>query len=826
MNAYTAHECAYGPDRNARKPGAEQPASPRGLVLRENGGSGEGGKQEPAPAGASRGGRPGPLARLGRDTRAAIGIPGVLVAAMLVGATALPVANITLNADSKRMEDAATAAGLAATGKMRAEGVGVSAEVLRREAERYARLNLLDLPPADRRKALESLQIRMTRDLVNQIVRVDLEATLPGRKIVQALMVAPGAGKVALSEKTTGKSQVQCVSDKVELVLALDMTDSMGGPLAQAGMPWHESPPRYDVMLDVVAEMVGSIQRLCSDLELKVGIVPWASSVKVPDGQANRWKSNGWIDARRFALRGADQSVEAQQWGGCLEDRLMNTSSLPESSLGLSLDTAEDRYFPPYIYPDTERHTKRTEWGQAMQRFIRAQAARGLTGLPDDDPATLLQVLRGDNDWSRGGGPNKGCTPIGMIPPRTLTSTDTWFTEALALRDVPKSSLPGEGTMAHLGVTWGRRMLHPAWGAIWDPDGSPDDAKGGSHLEKDKSVKQVLVLLSDGGNGIKRIDPWTTTPGRARVVLGLNAIQQMQFGLPGSLAGGEEFASKDLETAAVTGYSALGRNGPGALADGHRGDTDHVTGTDAGIQTDVPDVTRKGRDFLDKLLKASCSEARKEEIDVYTVSLSAGMELEPQQLAPGHGAAGMCGHQGRPGRGGLRLPGEERGPDQGRVPGHRPARRAHPAGRVSGGRRMDRVGRSTGTQAGGRCRRATGCRPLGHRRPWERRAGGPLAVGQASVHDFRVVWRLGAGLALLPIRSMKHGADLSPQEPGPAPVKTGERADGPRRDRESEARVSNRERSCSHYLTGTWDGKGNSPVPSGKINPPHSEAER
>ena len=148
----------------------------------------------------------------------------------------------------------------------------------------------------------------------------------------------------------------------------------------------------------------------------------------------------------------------------------MNTSSLPESSLGLSLDTAEDRYFPPLHLSRHRAAYQAHGVGQAMQRFIRAQAARGLTGLPDDDPATLLQVLRGDNDWSRGGGPNKGCTPIGMIPPRTLTSTDTWFTEALArMRDVPKSSLPGEGTMAHLGATWGRRMLHPAWGAIWTP---------------------------------------------------------------------------------------------------------------------------------------------------------------------------------------------------------------------------------------------------------------------------------------------------------------------------------------------------------------------
>ena len=607
MNAYTVHERTLR--SRLERPEAEGGASSLPLLAGlSSAKAGQGGKL---------GGWLGPLARLGRDTRAAIGISGALVAAMLVGATALPVANVTLKADSRRMEDAATAAGLAATGKMRAEGAGVSEEALRREAERYARLNLLDLPPADRRKALESLQIRMTSDPVNQVVQVDLEATLPGRKIVQALMVAPGAGKVALSEKTTGTSQVQCVSDKVELVLALDTTGSMGRPMPQAGVPRAEWPTQYDVMLDVAAEMVGSIQRLCSDLELKVGIVPWATSVKVPDGQEDRWKSNGWIDARRFALRGADQSVEAQQWGGCLEDRLMNTSSLPESSLGLSLDTAEDRYFPPYIYPDTERHTKRTEWGQAMQRFIRAQAARGLTGLPDDDPATLVQVLRGDNDWSRGGGPNKGCTPIGMIPPRTLTSTDTWFTEALArLRDASRTSV---GTMAHLGATWGRRMLHPAWDAIWDPDGSPDDAKGGSHLKKDKSVKQVLVLLSDGANGVPVRDYWKTTPGRTQVVL-WKSNGRMHFGPPpGSLTAADTLASKELETAVVNSYTALGRNGPGALADGHRGDMDQITASGAGRQ---PDFERKTRDFLDKLLKASCSEARKEEIDVYTVSLS------------------------------------------------------------------------------------------------------------------------------------------------------------------------------------------------------------
>ena len=570
--------------------------------------------------------RPGPLARLGRDTSAAIGVPGVLVAAMLVGATALPVANVTLKADSQRMEDAATAAGMAATQKLRelqASGESVTEQeqerLLKEEAKLYARLSLLDLPPAARQKALDSLTVSMTIDSDTQTVQVDLSATLPGRSATQALAALSGAGGTVLPEQSAGRSQIQCVSDKVELVLAIDMTNSMGNVLRQDGVSRTEWPRRRPLALDVAGEMIENIQRLCSNLDLKVGIVPWASSVKVPDGQEKRWQDNDWIDRSHFALRGADQSVEAQQWGGCLEDRLMDTSTQRETSMGLTLDTAEDRHFPPYVYPDTERHTKRAEWGRTMQRFIRAQDARGVTGLPDDDPDSLVQVLGGDNDWSRGGDPNKGCTRVGMIPPRPLMPEDTWLTEALAT--LRTTELTDEGTLAHLGVTWGRRMLHPAWEAIWDPNGAADDAKGGSEKKVDESVTQVLVLLSDGENAMKQLDPWDTVPGRTRVSL-WECEDGKRLGHMDPCGYGAKVADLNLETAVVTGYSALGRNGPGALADGHRTDTSNITTTEAGLHPRVLGLVRKSRDFIDGLLTASCSEARKEGIEVYTVSLA------------------------------------------------------------------------------------------------------------------------------------------------------------------------------------------------------------
>ena len=211
-----------------------------------------------------------------------------------------------------------------------------------------------------------------------------------------------------------------------------------------------------------------------------------------------------------------------------------------------------------------------------------------------------------------------------MIPPRTLESTDTWFDGALTR--IREAELTDEGTMAHLGVTWARRMLHPAWDAIWDPAADPDDATGGSELTKDESVMQVLVLLSDGANGMRGTDPWYETPGRASVHLGVDITggrEIKRLSLQRDFTSGVTLASTNLDTTVVTGYSALGRNGPGALADGHRGDTDHITSTEAGLLAhQIPNLRRKSRDFLDELLRTSCAEARKEGIEVYTVSLS------------------------------------------------------------------------------------------------------------------------------------------------------------------------------------------------------------
>ena len=116
--------------------------------------------------------------------------------------------------------------------------------------------------------------------------------------------------------------------------------------------------------------------------------------------------------------------------------------------------------------------------------------------LPDaakDALVTSLEALR-DNDWGRQGrrgtgGPNFHCTSTAMLP-----LTTTLATVETALDGIKANDVWGGGTMAHLGVTWGRRMLAHSWRAVW---GSSDSVHPVNPA--DGEVTKVLILLTDGG---------------------------------------------------------------------------------------------------------------------------------------------------------------------------------------------------------------------------------------------------------------------------------------------------------------------------------------
>ena len=172
--------------------------------------------------------------------------------------------------------------------------------------------------------------------------------------------------------------------------------------------------------------------------------------------------------------------------------------------------------------------------------------------------------------------------------------------------------------MAHLGVTWGRRMLAPPWREVWGEGLHPVDPADRTPGE----VTKALVLLSDGENGAG--DRADTLPGRLYVSVEGDRLRTWRTSAdcnraPDCLRLGGRDASSTPPYA--SGYSALGRFGDGdAMYGGRMGwARDRRTRADAVAG-------------LDELMLDSCSLAREEGLSVYTVSMNLDQEFNDKLI--------------------------------------------------------------------------------------------------------------------------------------------------------------------------------------------------
>ena len=538
------------------------------------------------------------------DRRGAIGLAGGLMTVALVAAASTPVIQLTLDSDSDRMSRAAGAAGVAATQRLRSlpESESNTDQALREEAQRYAHLNLMDLSPADREKALRELQIALSKNAARKTVTVDLSTKLPGSRAAQAMLaLAPtggtGSGAV-IPTKTTGKAAVECSTSGLDLVFALDLSGSMLGTVPVPGVPRADWPERRAFALDRIQELADNIRRACSEVDLRIGLVPWETSVRLPTDVAQRWLASGWVDPALFTLTGAQSS----EWDGCLESRTMpGPNDQPADFPGLSAALPSSVGFPPYVYPDTSRHTERADWQARISAFLTQQEARGRTNLPHVQ--TAMASIEGDNDWSADGhGPNFGCHANPIVPLRTYGSGDTWLKTALdAIRAIPVADFHQSGTFAHLGITWATRLLDPDWAGVWDPDAEPSSGRHGA-----------ILLLTDGFNSLNDRDGYETVPGRAQLNLTTNVSATTG---PWSLAPPLRGLTVQVANVSLAGtrvqsiYTSLGRTGAGARFDGHRPDAFHSI-QPRSVHPSVRALESEARTALDRWQKGSCDFAR------------------------------------------------------------------------------------------------------------------------------------------------------------------------------------------------------------------------
>ena len=516
----------------------------------------------------------------------ATAIAALAVTVMTVGGSAVLGDRVWLVDQRDTLKSAANAASIAATlgmNRLLAADPTLSDEDLKDRLEgiirHYIELNLAHFPAARLARAKETLEIEIIIDRAASRVEVAAEADLGGTVFARVLPLLGGSTGPGTMRASAA---VECASTAIEVVLALDVTASMHARLDNS-LPHGGENRRLNGVIKAAKGLVQELRASCDGQTVAVGIVPWDKTVRVPDAATWRESTNNWVTMgpNRTGTIPAD-------WAGCVEDRAHDANPLDSAALAvatsMSLDLPASSPFPVFIYPDSRNYSV-----TPMANSIRA----AFPNLPDRVENGLVANLeaRRDNDWDRRGrGGNYNCTSTAMLPLTTNLDTVDARLDAIKINNVT-----GGGTMAHLGVTWGRRMLAHSWREVWGDSDSVHPINSA-----DREVTKILILLTDGGNALE--DQFQTLPGK------FNAIQ---VGVPNCLGAGMRQRSckhGDVQTF----YSALGRLGPGDKAQGH-----YYTGWDVRGTTGAGNKTSETA--LTALMKRSCTLARGEGLTVYTI---------------------------------------------------------------------------------------------------------------------------------------------------------------------------------------------------------------
>ena len=314
------------------------------------------------------------LHRYLRDTRAgATAIAAVAVTVMTIGGAALIGDHAWLVDQRDVLKTAADAAGIAATlemSRLLRRNPDMSdkdlEDALKPVAERYIKLNLRHLPEDRLAQAVASLDddddnIKVTLDHAQRTVDVSVWADLGGTLFSRHMALL---GNYAGPEKIRAETRVGSATNPIEVVLAIDMSQSMATRLdGSSGLRgWvidddgnfqvvlHKS--RMDIVKDAAANLVAILDPN-EDNRVAIGVVPWHQAVRLDPDAAADWSTNNWaryprrrVYAEPYTCKGTctppaavEQELAAaapETWNGCLDSHRTGTvgtrASLPATS--------------------------------------------------------------------------------------------------------------------------------------------------------------------------------------------------------------------------------------------------------------------------------------------------------------------------------------------------------------------------------------------------------------------------------------------------------------------------------------------------------------
>jgi Flp pilus assembly protein TadG len=363
-------------------------------------------------------------------------------------------------------------------------------------------------------------------------------------------------------------TEVEQNSNHIELALALDNTGSM-----RSNSKIQALRDAATILVDVMYEADRADERV------KVGLVPFVTTVNIKDTTTTGSFDSSWIDNTGQATYNgvnfddvdpanypkhhmALYNASGVDWKGCVEARAepYDTDQTPPGS--------GDTLFVPFFSPDMDRNMR-----DYSNDYISEYRPRRWSD-PPAPPAHITQrdpsryyteTVNSYDHYSSGYGPNRGC-------PRPLVDltndTSMLYDEINAME-----GWSGGGTNIAMGQFW-------AW-ALLDP--SPPFSTGRPYTDKD--VVKAMVVLTDGENVV-------TNPG------------------------GSTNNSRNINGSDYNGYGFLLKDG---VHDGlDRGDT---TTANRGTNNRLQGVDNNAAaQWVDTKVEDMCQKIKDEKIRVYTIT--------------------------------------------------------------------------------------------------------------------------------------------------------------------------------------------------------------
>ena len=467
-------------------------------------------------ASGSRWGRRWGIGRFLRDAHGgATTIMAGMVVAVIAGAAALVVDHVWLVDQRDVLKMASDAAAVATTIELERHGGTLTdaelQESIQEIAKTYVELNMEYLGEDKRRRAKESLAIVTSSDLEHSTVDVRVDADLGGTLVARHLAVAR---HYKGPESTQTGAQVEVILTPIEVVLAIDVSTSMAGTIDGRYIDAGDES-RMNIVKEAAKQLVDIVPP-SAEQKIAIGVVPWASYVRLDTDTRTQWVDSGWAAyprSRHYAEPYGCEPLETciapstdemlppspgQEWLGCLDEhRVTGADHAAHSGQSDWFDAPSEDAFAQAIYPALDYHSYNCPSPPLLPSGFYLQYCYGLV-----DKSAFRNRNRVLYNLVTGTAPQTRCTAD--TPTISPLSTDRTVVNAAIDTLLPV----GTHTYSSLGVLWGQRLLTPEWKSIWGGAVHPVNAAALSG----RGTRKVIVLLTDGeDNQCGRTDPLCET---------------------------------------------------------------------------------------------------------------------------------------------------------------------------------------------------------------------------------------------------------------------------------------------------------------------------